>query len=73
MPLDKYSHLIEINEKDRLLTIYRVSGSKRDLYTSVKLPDISLDKNPEELNEFCQRLGENIILDSPLARKFFGI
>ena len=73
MPHCEYSHLIEINEKDRLLVIYRVNGSKRDLYTSVKLPDISMDNNPKELNEFCQRLGENIVLDSPPARRLFGI
>lgn len=68
-----YSHLIEINEEERMLTIYRVSGSNRELYTSVKLPEEIWDKNPEAIKEFCQKLGENIILDSPPARKLFGI
>lgn len=68
-----YSHLIEINEEKRMLTIYRVSGSNRELYTSVKLPEEIWDKNPEAIKEFCQKLGENIILDSPPAGKLFGI
>lgn len=68
-----YSHLIEINEEERLLTIYRVSGSERQFFTSVKLPDKIWAKNPEEIKEFCRILGENIILDSPQARKLFEI
>lgn len=68
-----YSHLIEINEEERLLTIYRVSGSDRELYTSVKIPEKTWAKNPEEIKEFCRILGENIILDSPQARKLFEI
>jgi len=73
MTSETYSHLIEINEKERLLTIYRVSGADRQLYTSVKLPEKTWTKNPEEIREFCRTLGENIILDSPQARKLFEI
>lgn len=73
MASENFSHLIEINEKERLLTIYRVSGSRRDLYTSVKLPEKTWAKNPEEIREFCRKLGENIILDSPQARKLLEI
>jgi hypothetical protein len=68
-----FSHLIEINEKERLLTIYRVNGSERQLYTSVKLPEKTWEKNQAEIKEFCRTLGENIILDSPQARKLFEI
>jgi hypothetical protein len=73
MASDIYSHLIEINEKERLLTIYRISGEDRQLYTSVKLPEKKWAENPEAIKEFCQTLGENIILDSPQARKLFEI
>lgn len=73
MTLEAYSHLIEINDEESLLTIYRVSGSERQLYTLVKLPEKTWDKNPDEIKEFCRMLGENIILDSPHARKLFGI
>ncbi len=68
-----YSHLIEINEENRLLTIYRVNGSECCLYTSVKLPEKTWAKNSEEIKEFCRILGESIIIDSPQARKLFEI
>lgn len=71
--LPPYDHLIEIDEKERLLTIYRVSGTDKTLYTNVKLPEKTWDKDSEEIKRFCQTLGENIILDSPQARKLFGI
>jgi hypothetical protein len=73
MTCDTYSHLVEIDEKERLLTIYRVCGTDRQLYTSVKLPEKKWAENPEAIKEFCQTLGENIILDSPQARKLFEI
>jgi len=73
MAVKTYSHLIEINEEERMLTIYRVSGSDRQLYTSVRFPEKTWTKNPEEIREFCRTLGENIILDSPQARKLFDI
>jgi hypothetical protein len=34
-----FSHLVEIDEVEGLLMIYRVRGAERELYTSVKLPD----------------------------------
>jgi hypothetical protein len=73
MVLDTYSHLIEIDEKKRLLTIYRISGADRQLYTSVRLPEKKWEKNSEEIKEFCRTLGENIIFDSPQARKLFEV
>lgn len=73
MTAETYSHLIEINEKERLLTIYRISGTDRELYTSVKLPEKKWADNAEVITDFCRTLGENIILDSPQARKLFGI
>lgn len=73
MAIKPYDHLIEINEKERLLTIYRVTGADKQLYTSVKLPEKTWDKDSEEIKKFCQILGENIIFDSPQARKMFGV
>ena len=73
MTYDTYSHLIEIDEKERLLTIYRIYGGDRHLYTSVKLPERKWAENSEAIKKFCQTLGENIILDSPQARKLLGI
>lgn len=69
MGFETYSHLIEINEAERLLMIYRVSGTDRQFYTSVKLPDKSWAENLDVMREFCRILGENILIDSPQARK----
>lgn len=53
-----HDHFIEIDEETRLLTIHRVSGAERQLYTSVKLPDGKWDDNPEAMAEFCRMLGK---------------
>ena len=68
-----YSHLIEIDEQERLLTIYRISGAERQLYTSVKLPDGECATNSVAFEEFCRTLGENILFDSPQARKLLDL
>lgn len=73
MEPDSYGHLIEIDESERLLAIYRVSGSDRHLYTSTRLPEQKWADNPEAFREFCRILGENIILDSPQARRLLDI
>lgn len=73
MSFATYGHLIEIDESERLLTIYRICGTERQLYTSVKLPEEKWAENPDAIREFCRTLGENIILDSPQARKLFDI
>lgn len=73
MTFNTYGHLIEINEEERLLTIYRVSGSDRHFYTSINLPEKTWGENPDEIREFCRMLGENIIFDSPQARRLFNI
>ncbi|GMU46789.1 MAG: hypothetical protein AMXMBFR26_15710 [Porticoccaceae bacterium] len=64
-----HSHFIEIDEKRRVLTIYRIKGEDRQLFTSVELPQKKWAEDPEVIKEFCRMLGENIILDSPQARQ----
>ena len=71
--MEDFCHLIEIDEGVRSLRIYRVRGAERELYTSVKLPLITWDNNPEGIAEFCRPLGENIVFDSPQARNLPGI
>ena len=73
MASDNYSHLVEINEKERRLNIYRVTGPNRHLYTSVELPNGKWADSPDVMGKFCRQLGENLILDSPQARKLLGI
>ena len=69
MAIVKHSHLIEIDEKEKLLTIYRINGENRQFFTSVKLPQKKWSEDPDAIKEFCRMLGENIILDSPQARQ----
>jgi hypothetical protein len=73
MTASNFSHLIEVDEGGRLLTIYRVRGVERELYTSVRLPETTWDENRHAVEEFCRKLGENIVFDSPSARKLLGI
>ena len=73
MSWNKYSHLVQIDEETRILTIYRVFDDERDLYTSVKLPDGNWTSNVEVLQEFCRVLGENLLLDSPQARRLLDM
>lgn len=56
-----------------MLTIYRVRGAERQLFTSVKLPDATWGTGRQAIEEFCQMLGENILFDSPAARKLLGL
>ena len=72
MKNQNYSHLIEINNEG-LLLIYRVMGQQKELYTSIELPINSFTDNKEAFQQFCKILGENIIVDSPNARKLIGI
>jgi hypothetical protein len=71
--LDTYAHLIEIDEVGRVLTIYRLRGAERQLFTSVKLPEATRDTDRPALEGFCRMLGENILFDSPVARKLLGL
>ncbi|HEX4178477.1 MAG TPA: hypothetical protein VHY57_08570 [Rhizomicrobium sp.] len=73
MEIELYNHLIEINETDRTLTIYRLRGSEKELYTRTDIPDVIWDQEQDEMKTFCRRLGENILLDSPQARKLLQI
>ncbi len=73
MTTGSFSHLIEIDEGERLLTIFRVRGAERELYTSVRLPDTTWEENRDAVEEFCLKLGENIVFDSPLARELLGL
>jgi hypothetical protein len=66
-------HQIEIDGRQRTLTIYRVFEDKKVLVTSTKLPEKSWDEDPHGIRDFCRELGENIIMDSPQARKALSI
>ena len=67
--MKKFSHLVRIEEDKQLLILRVYEGGKEELYTTIELPD---PNDEEELNNFFRLLGENIILDSPIARALLG-
>jgi hypothetical protein len=73
MSESNFSHLVEIDESARLLRIHRVfPDGRQHLLTETPLPARAADqKNPQHA-EFARLLGENILLDSPAARRVLG-
>jgi len=70
----RYSHLIEIDEETNRIYIYRVNpNGKKDLLTYTDLPSKKYEEDPEGFKEFARLLGENILLDSTIARKIFDL
>jgi hypothetical protein len=68
-----FSHLIEIDENARLLRIHRVfKDGRQHLFTETPLPPRTAGSMSSQFTEFARLLGENILLDSPAARRAFG-
>ena len=69
-----YNHLIEINEEKRQLVIYRVyKNGRQELFTSVELPMQTVSEKDEQFRRFCYLLGENLLIDSPVARRLLAL
>ncbi len=69
-----YSHRVDVDEVARRLTIRRVhAGGRLELYTEMDLPTKTVDESEEAFRTFCCLLGENLLLDSPAARKLLGL
>jgi hypothetical protein len=67
-----YDHLICIDEDAKEVVIYRVdSNGKRTLYTKAPLPEARGENS--ELESFARMLGENLLLDSPAARRLLDL
>jgi hypothetical protein len=65
-----FSHLIEIDESSRVLRIHRVfADGRRQLFTETPMPAGTVGS---QYAEFARTLGENILLDSPAARRVLG-
>jgi hypothetical protein len=69
-----HEHRVVFDERARKVTIYRImpDGSEH-LYTGAGFPSESFEENKEKWQEFARLLGENLMLDSPSARKCMGI
>jgi hypothetical protein len=70
----KYSHLVEVDEHARKLIVQRVyADGRKELFTQVDLPATTASAKKKSLDEFCRKLGENLLLDSPAARKLLSL
>jgi hypothetical protein len=66
-----FSHLIEIDEGARLVRIHRIfPDGRRHLFTETPLPARAAD--PRQYAEFARLVGENVLLDSPAAKRVLG-
>lgn len=69
-----FSHLIEMNDKEDRIIIYRIfDDGRKQLYTHIDFSDISFDADRSCFDLLAKELGENLLLDSPVARKKFKI
>ena len=69
-----FSHLIEINESTRLIRIHRVfPDGHMHLFTEMPFPPRVPDSGKGSYAEIARLLGENVLLDSPAARRSLGI
>ena len=69
--MSDYSHLVCYDETARQLVIYRVDSSgHRTLFSKVELP--SAAGWSKEVEEFAKQLGENLLMDSPVARRLLA-
>jgi hypothetical protein len=70
--MDTYDHLLIVDEQSRELRIYRIdeAGSKT-LLTSTLLPQTT--GWTDAVSKFAKELGENLLLDSPSARRVLGL
>ncbi|MEW5755646.1 MAG: hypothetical protein AB1810_05025 [Pseudomonadota bacterium] len=69
-----FSHLVEIDKATRRLTIYRVfANGEKQLFTQTDLPSKTVKEDEKGFEEFSRMLGENLLIDSPVARKLLDI
>jgi hypothetical protein len=70
--MSDHNHLVCIDEDARKLVIFRVSpDGRKTLLTEIALPNVS--GWSAELEALAKTLGENLLMDSPAARKFLEI
>ena len=69
----RYRHVVEVDEKNRTLIIQRVfENGSVDLYIETKIPEITFDEDAAAFRKFARYLGENLLADSPAARRLLG-
>lgn len=73
--LPEYDHMVEIKEDEKKIYVFRIykKSKKKQLFTCYELPAKSFDEDKKAFQEFAKILGGNLLIDSPTARKLFGI
>ncbi|MBN8979231.1 MAG: hypothetical protein J0I08_22470 [Rhizobiales bacterium] len=73
MTASNFSHLVEIDEDAKKLKIFRVfDDGKKQFYTEVDFPNRKANDGPGDYEGLMRMLGENILLDSPAARRLMA-
>lgn len=67
-----FDHLVQFDEATREIIIYRVEpNGRRTLYTKTELP--TTQGWSKAVEQFAQELGENLLMDSAVARKLLQL
>src|SRR5690348_11967830 len=70
--VSQHNHLVCVDEESRELTIFRVDETgKQTLFTRVSFP--SGQGWSPALENFAKQMGENILMDSPSARRMLEL
>jgi len=68
MPIP-YDHIVRFDPILRRVSIIRLDGESREtLFTHLDLPEKSPEGWSEAVVELARRIGEDILIDSPVAR-----
>jgi RHS repeat-associated protein len=69
-----HDHLLRFDEINRQIQIFRIfSDGTSVLYTTLALPAAEAAGWTDEIVQFAQRLGEDLLVDSPIARQLFNL
>lgn len=67
-----FDHLVQFDEATREIVIYRVEpNGQRSLYTKTELPNTK--GWSKAVDHFAKQLGENLLMDSEVARKLLQL
>jgi hypothetical protein len=73
--MESFAHIVEVKRETRKLAISRLyAGGKRELFTEIDFPPsgVAID-DAVAYEKFTKLLGENLLLDSPLARELLSL
>jgi len=69
-----YDHLVAIDREQRCIRIFRImSDGEKVLYTELDLPGPDSSGWSDEVVKMAQRLGEDLLVDSPSAREILKL